>query len=199
MAHAVPAGHGDAAKGGFMKKTIVIALFALVFAGAALAQEAPKAPPAPGPEHLKLAGLVGSWTTSGEWVDSPFGLGGKWWGTIDSQWFPGQFAVVRRLEEKDSNGEESKSMDVITYDKEAAAYTWHSINSWGGIHFSKVDITGDALIMKTTARAKGKTYHIKGTLTGLGGDTLTYVQEYSEDGNAWKQVARSTDIRVKAK
>lgn len=186
-------------RGRCMKKLIVIALFALVFACVAFGQETPKVSPKPGPEHQKLAGLVGTWTTAGEWVESPFGPGGKWWGSIDSEWFPGQFAVVRRLEEKDSTGVEAKSMNVIAYDKEAASYTWYGINSLGGTYSNKVEITGDALIMKSTAQEKGKTYQIRGTLTGLGTDKLTYVQEYSEDGTVWKHLAHSTDTRVMAK
>jgi hypothetical protein len=183
-----------------MKKTIVIALFALVFVCVAFTQETPKVLPKPGPEHQKLAWLVGSWTTAGEWVESPFGPGGKWWGPIASEWFPGQFAVVRRLDEKDSTGVESKSMNVIAYDKQAASYTWYGIDSLGGTNYlSKVEITGDVLIMKNTAQDKGKTYQIRGTLTGLGTDKLTFIQEYSEDGTVWKHLARSTDTRVMTK
>jgi hypothetical protein len=182
-----------------MKKMIVIALFALVFVCVSFAQETPKLLPKPGPEHLKLAGLVGSWTTAGEWVESPSGPGGKWWGTIESEWFPGQFAVVRRLDEKDSEGGELKSMNVIAYDKDAASYTWYSINSQGGTGLDKVEITGDVLIFKSTTQYKGITYQIRATLTGLGTDKLTYIQEYSEDGTIWKHLARSTDTRVKSK
>jgi hypothetical protein len=73
------------------------------------------------------------------------------------------------------------------------------INSLGGTGSSKVEITGDVLIMKSTAQEKGKTYQIRGTLTGLGTDKLTFIQEYSEDGTVWKHLARSTDIRVMTK
>jgi hypothetical protein len=183
-----------------MKKMVVIALFALVFVCVAFAQETPTVLQKPGPEHIRLAGFVGHWTTAGEVAESPLGPAEKWSGTIDSEWFPGQFAVVRRLDEKDSTGVETKSLNVIAFDKQAASYTWYGIDSLGGTNYlSKVEITGNTLIMKSTAQEKGKTYQFRSTLTGLGTDKLTYIQEYSEDGTVWKHLARSTDTRVISK
>jgi hypothetical protein len=166
----------------------------------ALGQGTPAQPPKPGPEHQKLAGLVGNWTDEGEATESPFEPAEKWSGTIRSEWFTGNFAVVRHRDEKSSVSGEIHSLDVITYDRREKTYTWYAVNSQGGGgHLSKASISDDVLTMTSEFQAKGKTYKIRYTLKGLGGDRLAFVGEYSEDGTTWKAYLHSTDTRVKSK
>ena len=63
----------------------------------------------------------------------------------------------------------------------------------------KASISGDVLTAVWEIQEKGKAYKMRATLKGLGSDRLTYVQEYSEDGTAWKTYYHSTDTRVKSK
>jgi hypothetical protein len=179
-------------------KRIAIAVCAvvLVFAVASMAQTPA---PQPGPEHQKLAGLVGSWTTEGEVNENPLGPAEKWSGKITSEWFSGNFAVVRHVDEKYSVSGEDHTLEVIAYDGTAKTYTWYAVDNQGWTGLAKASISGDVLTAVWEIQAKGKTYKVRGTLKGLGSDRLTYMQDYSEDGTAWKTYLHSTDTRVKSK
>ena len=166
----------------------------------ALGQGTSAQPPKPGPEHQKLAGLVGNWTTEGEMTENPFGPAEKYSGTITSEWFSGNFAVVRHTDVKYSVSGEIHSLDVIAYDRTAKTYTWYSVDDQGGGgDLGKASISGDVLTAVWEFQFKGKAYKARGTLKGLGSDRLTWVEEYSEDGTVWKAIAHSTDTRVKSK
>jgi len=182
-----------------MKKITVIVLLTLVAASGALAQETPTVMQRPSPEHMKLAGFVGNWTTQGEVVESPLGPAEKWSGTIRSEWFAGGFAVVRHVDEKGSITADFHALDVITYDASAKMYTWYNVDNQGWSGLLKGTFSGDAFTIAWEAQAKGKPYKLRGMAKWLGPDTLTYVSEYSEDGTIWKPLSRSTDIRVMSK
>jgi hypothetical protein len=182
-----------------MKKMVVIALFALVFVCVAFAQETPTVLQKPGPEHIRLAGFVGHWTTAGEVAESPLGPAEKWSGTIRSEWFSDGFAVVRHVDEKSSIIADYHALDVITYDTAAKTYTWYNVDNQGWSGFIKGAFSGDVFTLAWEAQAKGKNYKLRGTAKWLGADTLTYVSEYSEDGTIWKPLSRSTDTRVMTK
>jgi hypothetical protein len=180
-----------------MKRILVsVGILTLLFSVALQAQTpAPK----PGPEHQKLAGLVGNWATAGESSESPFGPAQKWTGKITSEWFPGNFAVVRHLEETYSVSGESRGLNVVAYDSSAKTYTWYVVNSMGFTALGKATILGDVWTALIEMPVNGKTYKYRGTLRGLGSDKMTYVAEYSEDGKVWKELSRSTDTRMKSK
>ncbi len=180
-----------------------ISILMLILAATCLAlgQGTSAQPPKPGPEHQKLAGLVGNWTTEGEMTENPFYPAEKWSGTIKSEWFPGNFAVVRHTDIKYSVSGEIHGLDVIAYDRTAKTYTWYGVDDQGGGgDLGKASIAGDVLTaVWEDFQVKGKTYKSRATLKGLGSDRLTFVLEYSEDGTAWKAFFHSTDTRVKSK
>ena len=179
-----------------------ISILMLILAATCLAlgQGTSAQPPKPSPEHQKLAGLVGNWTTEGESTENPFGPAEKWSGTITSEWFSGNFAVVRHTDEKFSVSGEIHGLDVIAYDKAAKTYTWYGVDSQGeGGDLGKASISGDVLTAVWEFQFKEKAYKFRGTLKGLGSDRLTWVEEYSEDGTVWKTFGHSTDTRVKSK
>jgi len=182
-----------------MNKLSVIVLLTLAAPCLALGQATSAQPPKPGPEHQKLAGLVGNWTTEGEATENPFGPAEKWSAKITSEWFSGNFAVVRHLDGKGSVSGESRGLDVIAYDGAAKTYTWYWVDNQGSTGLAKTAISGDVLTAVWETQAKGKTYKSRGTLKGLGSDRLTWAQEYSEDGTVWKAFFHSTDTRVKSK
>jgi hypothetical protein len=181
-----------------MKRLIVLALMALATPTSTLAQAAASPPPRPGPEHQKLAALVGNWTSVGECTESPFGPAETWTTRLKSEWFPGNFAVVRHLESKGTVTGESAGLEVVTYDGGAKAYTWYGIDSTGWTAIAKGSITKDVLSVAWPASVKGKTYKIRGKLAGLGSDKLVWSMEFSEDGKTWKAACKATDTRVKA-
>jgi hypothetical protein len=180
-----------------MKKLIVLALMALATPTPTLAQAAANPPPKPGPEHQKLTALVGSWTSEGECTENPFGPAEKWSAKLKSEWFPGNFAVVRHLESKGSVTGESAGLEVVTYDGGAKVYTWYGIDSTGWTGFARGSISKDVLSVTWPAIVKGKTYKIRGKLKGLGSDKLIWSMEFSEDGKTWKAACKATDNRVK--
>jgi len=165
----------------------------------ALAQAASGQPPGPGPEHQKLAALVGNWTSEGECVENPFGPAEKWSTKLQNEWFPGNFAVIRHLDTKASVSGNSVGMEVVAYDRQAKAYTWYGTDSTGWTGMAKGSISKDALTVTWPANVKGKTYKIRGTLKGLGSEKLLWSMNYSEDGKSWKPACSATDTRVKAK
>jgi hypothetical protein len=182
-----------------MKKLSVIVLLMLAVPCLALTQASSAQLPKPGPEHQKLTGLVGNWTTEGEVTENPFGPAEKWSGKITSKWFSGNFAVVRHVDEEFSVSGESHTLEVIAYDGTAKTYTWYAVDNQGWTGLAKASISGDVLTAVWEIQAKGKTYQNRGTLKGLGSDRLTWVQEYSEDGTVWKTYLHSTDTRVRSK
>jgi len=183
-----------------MKRSVLIVLLLMLAVPClAFGQAQTAQPPKPGPEHQRLAALVGTWTTQGEAGESPFGPAEKWSGTIKSEWWAGSFAVVRHLEEKSSVGGEIRSLDVLTYDTTAKGYTWYYLDNQGGSGLAKGAIAGDVLTVVFDVPVKGKIYKLRGTLKGLGADILRWDVEYSEDGKVWKAYSHSTDTRVKAR
>ena len=182
-----------------MKKLIVIVLLSLAAPCLALGQATAPQPPKPGPEHQMLAGLVGDWTSEGEAGENPFGPAEKWSAKITSEWFSGNFAVVRNVHGKGSVIGDVLSLDVIAYDTAAKAYTWYGVDNQGWTGLATVAISRDVLTAVWETQANGKTYKIRGTLKGLGSDRLTWISEYSEDGTVWKPFFHSTDTKVKSK
>lgn len=180
-----------------MKKLSAIVLLTLVAPCVALAQVTSAQPPKPGPEHQRLAALVGTWTSEGESTENPFGPSEKWSAKFTAEWFSGNFAVVRHVDGKGSVSGESHALDVITYDSAAKTYTWYSVDNQGWTGLAKASISGDVLTVVWETQLKGKTYTSRGTLKGLGSDRLTWVSEYSSDGKVWKAYFHSTDTRVK--
>lgn len=182
-----------------MKKLSIAVVLSFAIPCVVLAQSTSAPPPKPGPEHQKLAGLVGAWTSEGEAVASPFGPAEKWSAKIASEWFSGNFAVVRHVEGKGSASGPALGLNVIAYDAKGKTYTWYGINNTGGTSLAKADISGDTLTFVRDVQAKGKVYKARGTLKGLGTDRLTFVSEYSADEKTWTPSFHSTDTRVKSK
>jgi hypothetical protein len=182
-----------------MKRLVFLAVAIMLMAPAiTLAQAAAVQPPKPGPEHQKLAAFVGNWTSEGVCTENPLMPAEKWSSKIKNEWFPGNFAVVRHLDQKGSVTGEFVALEIVTYDDQAKAYTWYGIDSTGWNAMAKGSISKDVLTVKWPATIKGKAYKVRGILKGLGADKLLWSMDYSEDGKTWKTACTATDIRVKA-
>ena len=171
----------------------------LLFVINAIAAQSPFEAPKPGPDHKKLAVLVGSWTTAGASTENPFGPAEKWSGKFTWEWTPGNFAVIRHIGGRGSVTGENRAIDVIAYDGTAKTYTWYDVDNMGSTSLANASIVGDTLTAFWNLEVKGKAYKIRGTLKGLGSDRLTWVSEYSEDGRVWTAYFHSTDTMVKLK
>ena len=62
---------------------------------------------------------MGNWTSEGAGIDSPFGPAENQSLTINCEWFPGHFAVVRHLDGTKSLSGEDHELQVLTYDPKA--------------------------------------------------------------------------------
>jgi hypothetical protein len=180
-----------------VKRLVGSSMLALGFAGLVIAQVALAQVKSSGPEYQKMAGLVGYWTSEGEGVASPFGPAGTQSIKIKSEWFPGEFAVVRHLDGSKSGSGEYHGLQILTYDPATKDYPWHWFDNTGAAGVSHVAITDNALIETYELKAQGKTYKIRGKLSGLGSGRISWVQEYSEDGKVWTPYYHSVDTRVK--
>lgn len=177
-----------------MKKLLVaLSLLVMVVPFVAVAQ-APAAKPSA--EHPLLAGIAGTWTSEGEATENPFGPAEKWTATITTDWFPGNMAVVRRIDGKGSVSGAVQGLEVIAFDVGSKTYSWYFVDSTGIAGIAKVSGSGTAT---WTLQVKGKTYKCRGTLKGLGSDKVTFTQDFSADGKKWTTFFRATDTRVKAK
>src|SRR5262245_8886364 len=83
----------------------------------ALGQAKAPAPPKPGPEHQRLAYMVGKWTGEGEMKASPMGPGGKITSVDTCEWFDGHFSVICHSEGKSPSGP-MKSVGILSYSPE---------------------------------------------------------------------------------
>ncbi len=99
------------------------------------------------------------------------------------------------MDGRSSTGGEVHELEVLAYDAVGKAYSWYVIDNFGLTVLSKVVIEGDVLTLVLPVEAENRTYQVRGTLKGLGADTLTWLQEYSEDGKTWKPFCRATDTR----
>jgi len=179
-----------------MKRIVFFVVAMLVVPSTALAEATAFQPPKPGPEHQKLAGLVGNWTSEGECKENPIAPVERWSAKLKSEWYPGKFAVVRHIENKGSITGESIGLEIVSYDAGAKVHTWYAIDSLGWNALGKGSITKDVLRATFPAYANGKPYKLRATLKGLGSDKLIFTVEYSEDGKAWKVACTATDTRV---
>ena len=182
-----------------MKRLVFLAVAIVLMAPAiTLAQAAAVQPPKPGPEHQKLAALVGNWTSEGECKENPIVPAEKWSARLKSEWHPGNFAVVRHLDQKGTVSGEAVGLEVITYDSQAKVHTWYGIDSTGWAAMGKGSISKGVFKVSWPVNVKGKAYKVRGFLKGLGSDKLLWSVDYSEDGKSWTTICTATDVRVKA-
>jgi hypothetical protein len=174
-----------------------VVLLALVLACLALGQGDLRQQKPAGPEYERLGGLVGNWTSEGAWINSPFSAAETQTLVIKCTWSAGGLAVERHLDGTKSLSGEEHELQVLTYDPVKKGYFSHQSDNHGGAAAQRVSISDNVLTATTLATAQGKVYTIRGTMTGLGTDSLIYVQEYSEDGKSWTPYFHSTATRVK--
>src|SRR5262245_10719781 len=111
--------------------TVVVAASALV----AFDARAQNAGPAPGPEHARLATLVGRWTIEGD------SRGDRFTRSESCQWFNGHFHLICRSEAAAAAGVVTGE-SIIGYDADAKSYTFYFISSTGTSIFMRGIVAG---------------------------------------------------------
>src|SRR5712692_10672367 len=137
-------------------RVLCMAVAVLTLSGAALrAEDKPKGPPQPGPEHKRLGYFEGKWTSEGEMKASPFGPAGKFTGTDVCEWFPGGCFVKCTGEGKTPMGE-MKSLGLLGYSSEDKVYTYYGVDSMGMGDSSKGTLKGDTWTYTGSSKMNGK-------------------------------------------
>ncbi len=175
---------------------VLVVALGLAVGLSAAAEEKKIEKPKPGPEHARLAYLVGAWSFEGEGATTPWGPGGKYTGTETCAWFAGDFAIVCHSTSQGPRGE-SKAMSVLTYDLEEKMYTFFGIDSMGSTDSGKGVIAGDTWTWTAEGKVKGKPYKFRLMVKEASPDSYTFKGELSEDGASWSVIDQGKATRVK--
>lgn len=172
----------------------VLALLALM--GPPLLRGQEPAPPAPGPEHEKLAYFVGRWTLEGTMQPGPMGPGGAMSGTDTCEWFPGNFHVVCRSEGTGPTGP-MHGLSLMGYDPQRQAYTWYGIDNSGFGDGATGQVQGDTWTWLGEFMMGEQAVKMRYTVTRQSADAYGWRMEMSVAGGPWALGAEGTEKRVK--
>jgi len=158
----------------------------------------PQAPqkPQPGPEHKKLAYMLGKWTSEDEVKPGPYGPGGKMTSTETCEWFTGEFAVVCRSDAKTPMGVE-KALSIMSYDPGEGHYVYFETNTSGENVVAKGTVAGRTWTWTGQSRMGGKVWRSRFVLTEVPPDGATYKFEMAEGDGPWAEMMNGKQTRVK--
>jgi ketosteroid isomerase-like protein len=178
-----------------MKKLIML-IAVVCLAQAALGQQ-PAQTPKPGPEHQKLAILLGDWTYEGQAKDSPLGPAGKFSGKMTARPILGGFFVESRGHET-APGWDIDWVETDGYDPVGKKYTWAGYDSGGGSAAATYTLDGATMSYAGTMTVDGKQYYVRGTSV-YAPDLMSCAdkREISTDGKTWAPFAESKATKVK--
>ena len=180
-----------------MKRTLTLALLAVVIFAEAVWAQAPPQMPKPGPEQKKLAYFIGRWNTEGELKPGPMGPGGKFTSSDQNTWFPGGFFVVLHSNGKSPMGA-SHEIAFMGYDPEEKVYTYNSFDNMGEHDVSKGALEGDTWTWNSESKMGGQTMKGKFTIKEVSPTEYTFKFEMSTDGNTWTTAVEGKSTKVTA-
>ncbi len=141
--------------------------------------------PKPGPEVKKLSYFVGTWTSSGDMKENPFGMpAGKFTGTSKCEWFAGGYQVVCHDTGKGPMGT-VHGMGILSYSPEEKTYSYYGIDSTGMAEGGKGTVDGNNWVYTSDSKMGGKTYHGRYSMDTSSPGSYTFKYESSEDGQTW--------------
>ncbi len=155
--------------------------------------------PKPGPEMVKLKGMVGAWNVAETIETSPMGPGGKGHGVSHVTLGPGGLSILIDYRSNAGHMKGYKGHGVVAWDAGAKTYkqAWTD-NMAPMIMVSTGTWEGDKLIMNSEGTLMGKPFKGHDTMTGVGTDTMTLVSEMSLDGSPMAKVMTLVHKRAKA-
>ncbi len=177
-----------------MRHVTMVLLPVLLVCTAAFAA-GPQAMTPANPEIAKLAPLLGSWTAEGVVERNPFEPDGKVSTKVSYEWFPGNASIVRHADGIFADAE-YHALGVLTWARETS-FSWYEINNYGIAGNAKMEIRGDELLLTWEQKGGQRTYKMRGVFSGLGGDRVTYRQEYMTGDREWKTYSKATMVRVR--
>ncbi len=161
-----------------------------------LADEKPKGPPQPGPEHKRLAYFEGKWTSEGEMKESPFGPAGKTSGSDVCEWFPGGFFLKCTGEGKTPMGE-MKSLGLLGYDASDKVYTYYGIDSMGMGDSGRGTLKGDTWTYTSSSKMNGKIIKSRYVIKELSPTSYSFSWQVEDDKGGWKTVMEGKETKNK--
>ena len=176
------------------RQTLAVAVFMLC-GGVALPQ-GPSQKPQPGPEHKKLAYMVGKWSSEGELKPSAFGPGGKMTSKDSCEWFSGGFAVVCHGDAKSPMGD-VRALSIMSYDPGEQRYIYFETNTSGENVVAKGTIEGQTWTWTGESRMGGKVFRNRFIFTEVPPDGGTYKFEMAEGDGPWAEIMQGKQTRVK--
>ncbi len=166
-----------------MKRAGMIFAAALVFAGAAMAQETAK----PGPELKKLDVFVGTWTIDGNMKAMMGSPGGTMTENEKCEWMEGGFYLVCHSDYKSSMGN-GVGLSVMGYSADDKVYTYREFSSTGEFDDSKGTVDGDTWTWTSDEKMGGMTMKGRFTIHMTSTSAYTYAFDMSQDGTKWSTV-----------
>jgi hypothetical protein len=178
-----------------MHKPIIAATLFALSGLAALSQTATPTPQ-PGPEHQRLAYLVGKWNSEAEMKPGAFGPGGHMTFTQDCDWYSGGFAVVCHSVSNWAGGA-VKALSITSYDPGEKRYVYFETNTSGENVFAKGTIDGPTWTWLGESRMGGKLLRNRFILKEVPPDVATYTDEIADGDGPWAEVMHGKQTRVK--
>jgi hypothetical protein len=155
-------------------------------------------PPMPkaGAEHQRLRYFVGQWKSEGEMKPGPFGPGGKFSSTDDSQML-GDFWVVTRSKGTSPMGPVDE-VATLGYDPKLKAYTYTEFNSLGMHDKATGHVAGKTWTWTSDEEVGGKVVKGKFTIVEVSPTSYTFKFESSDDkGKTWSNMMEGKSTKVK--
>jgi hypothetical protein len=152
--------------------------------------------PRPGPQHQRLDYFVGKWYSEGEMKPGPFGPGGKYTETEDSQWMPGGFFVAIHLDQKTPMGD-GKTLMILGYDAARKVYTFNAFDSQGQAETATGTLDGDTWRWSSELNMGGRPVKTRFTMKELSPTSYSTRFETSPDGAAWTTILEGKTVKAK--
>ena len=163
------------------------------------AQEKKMEAPKPGPEVKKLGYFTGTWNSTGEMKENPFGMPAGKMSSLDKcEWFPGGFHVVCHTTGKMPMGS-MHGLGILAYNSEDKVYTYMGIDSSGFTEMSKGTVDGDKWTYTSDEKMGGKVIHGRYSIVTSSPTAYTFQYETSMDGNQWTTVMEGKSTKAEKK
>jgi hypothetical protein len=181
-----------------MKPRFLLMAFALLALSTSVlrAEDKPKGPPQPGPEHKRLAYFEGKWTSEGEMKESPFGPAGKVTGNDVCEWFPGGFFLKCTGEGKTPIGD-MKSLGILGYNTDDKVYTYYGIDSMGMADSAKGNLKGDTWTYTSSSKMNGKVIKGRYLIKEISPTSYSFSWSIADDKGGWKTVMEGKETKSK--
>jgi hypothetical protein len=153
------------------------------------------APAKPGPEHQKLAAVLGKWQFDGQAQPSPYGPAGKVTSVDTFAWLPGNFFMEHQWDTK-QGAVQIIGKEIIGYDSAAKVYTSRFFDNFGNSGSLRGTVNGTTWTWTADTIVAGKPLKERGTVV-IAGDTITSKWEYSTDGSKWLPNFEMKGMRAK--